>query len=498
MDRRSFLRSAIAAGGGAAMLPTAAMVRPAGAQPVDAQPAAAGPYGSLDGRLPDANGLILPEGFTSRIIGVAGDRVAGTDYEWHIFPDGSATFDDGDGGWWYVCNSEVFTPEFLGGVSAVHFGPDGEILTASRVLANTTANCAGGPTPWGTWLSCEERFDEKGQVWEVDPTGVKEAVALPALGQWAHEAVAVDPDTETLYLTQDHPAGLFYRFTPDAYPDLTAGTLEAAIVAPDGAVTWGEIADPSGATTPTREQVPGATVFPGNEGVWYHDGVVVFTSKGDNKVHAIDIAAQTYALVWNGTPPAEVAAGAVRKEPLNGVDNITVETGSGDLFVAEDGDNMELVLISAEGEVVPFARFAGEVHAASEVTGPSFNPAGDRLYFSSQRGPTTKTVFDLLGAGGETTNGGVTYEVTGPFRGVAMAAETTAGTTPGTSTPAPSETLAAAGSSDSGSSSSSNAVPIVAGGAVVVAAGVAGALLLRRRGAAASNGSGPDAPTDPS
>jgi secreted PhoX family phosphatase len=430
--------------------------------------------------------LILPEGFTSRIVGVAGEPVAGTDYPWHVFPDGSATFDDGDGGWWYVCNSEVFVPEGMGGASAVHFGPDGEILEASRVLEGTSANCAGGPTPWGTWLSCEERFDEKGQVWECDPTGAEPAVPHPALGQWAHEAVAVDPDTETLYLTQDHPEGLFYRFTPDAYPDLATGKLEAAIVAADRSVTWGEVADPSGATAPTRTQVPGATVFPGNEGCWYHDGVVVFTSKGDNKVHAIDIAEQTYATVWTGTPDAEIDAGATPRAPLAGVDNITVENGSGDLFVAEDGGNMEVVLITADGDVVPFARIAGDAHAASEVTGPSFNPAGDRLYFSSQRGPTTKTLQEIAGIGADTTNGGVTYEVTGPFRGAATVAETSAGTTPG-STPSPAETLAAAGAngSSSSASSSSSAVPIVAGGAVVVAAAVAGALVLRRRGASA-------------
>jgi secreted PhoX family phosphatase len=490
MDRRNFLRAAIASGGGAAMLPTAAMVRPAGAQPVDAQAAADGPYGSIEGRSPDANGLLLPEGFTSRVIGIAGEPVEGTDYPWHVFPDGSATFDDGDGGWFYVCNSEVFVPAELGGASMVHFGPDGEIIEAKRVLEGTSANCAGGPTPWGTWLSCEERFDEQGQVWEVDPTGEKPGVARPALGRWAHEAVAVDPDTQTLYLTQDHPEGLFYRFTPDAYPDLTSGTLEAAIVAPDGSVTWGEVADPSGASAPTRTQVPGATVFPGNEGCWYHDGVVVFTSKGDNKVHAIDIADQTYATVWEGTPDADIDAGAAPRPPLAGVDNITVENGSGDLFVAEDGDNMEVVLITAEGEVVPFARITGDAHVGSEVTGPSFNPAGDRLYFSSQRGPTTKTLQAIAGLGGESTNGGVTYEVTGPFRGAAMVAETTAGTTPG-STPSPSETLAAAGSGNGTSSSSSNAAPIVIGGAVVVAAAVAGAVVLRRRG---STGDGPGSP----
>jgi secreted PhoX family phosphatase len=483
MDRRTFLRNAVVASGGAVALPTVAMATGAGAQ----AGGGAGPYGSIDDQEPDENGLLLPAGFTSRIVAVAGESVGDTDYAWHVFPDGAATFDDGDGGWFLAVNSEVLIPTGKGGASSIHFDPDGEITDAFRILDGTTGNCAGGPTPWGTWLSCEESGD-LGQVWEADPTGAEDAVAFPALGQWNHEAAAVDPDNEQVYLTQDSPEGLFYRFTPDAYPDLSAGTLEAAIVADDGAVTWGEVADPSGQEgTLTHLQVPGATVFPGNEGVWYHDGTVVFTSKGDNRVHAIDVEAQTYEVVYEGT------------DPLTGVDNITVENGSGDLYVAEDGGNMEVVLISAEGDVVPFARVVETGHEDSEVTGPTFNPAGDRLYFSSQRGPTDKTLVEIADVGAETKNGGRTYEITGPFRGIEVAANA--------DTPSTATTLAAAGDSEGDDDGvNPDGLLVIGIGAVAVAAAAAGVVAVRRRRseatadeAAAADDAGettPDRPSD--
>lgn len=454
MDRRAFLKRALVAGGGAAALPSTAMVAGAGAQGADA----AGPYGSIDGLEPDENGLLLPEGFTSRVVGVAGEPVGDTDYAWHVFPDGAATFDDGEGGWWLVSNSEVLVPAGNGGASSIHFDGEGEVVEALRILDGTTGNCAGGPTPWGTWLSCEES-GETGQVWEAWPDGSEEAVAHPAMGRWNHEAVAVDPDRERLYLTQDTADGVLYRFTPAAYPDLDAGVLEAAQVSDGGQVRWIEVGDPSGESAPTQAQVPEATVFPGNEGIWYHDGTIVFTSKGDGRVHAIDVTDDAYELVYE--PPGV----------LGGVDNITVEAGSGDLFVAEDGDNMEVVLVTPEGAVVPFARVVEPGHEQSEVTGPVFNPAGDRLYFSSQRGPTPKTLVEIAGVGGETNNGGLTYEVTGPFRGVEASQDAAS----------PSTTLAGAGSGDGGGDGGTDALPWVAAGGVVAAGVVGGAVWLRSR-----------------
>jgi secreted PhoX family phosphatase len=463
MDRRAFFRHALAAAGAAATLPRAAMA--AGASPRRAQ-GGAGPYGSIEGRAPDANGLLLPEGFTSRVIAVAGEPVAGTGYPWHVFPDGAATFADEerDGGWYHVVNSEVFLPAGAGGASALRFGPDGEIVDAYRVLEGSTANCAGGPTPWGTWLSCEESLDSQGQVWECDPTGRRPAELRPAMGRWRHEAAAVDPDGEAVYLTEDDPAGRLYRFTPDAYPDLAAGRLDAAVVDAAGAVTWVPVPDPSAAATLVHDQVPAATVFSGGEGIWYHDGSVVFTTKHDNGVHAIDLREQRYRRLWDGT---------ATPEPLSGVDNVTA-SASGDLFVAEDGGNMELVLITPDGEVVPFLRVLG--HDGSEVTGPAFSPDGTRLYFSSQRGPTPRTLSEIAGdrgVTGDSRNGGVTFEVTGPFRQPEAEPR-----------PSPTTTLAAAAEGDG--QSGGDGAPLAIGGAAVAALGLAGAgaWWLRRRGQA--------------
>jgi secreted PhoX family phosphatase len=86
---------------------------------------------------------------------------------------------------------------------------------------------------------------------------------------------------------------------------------------------------------------------------------------------------------------------------LAGVDNVTASE-VGDLVVAEDGDNLELVLITPAGDVSALARLTG--HAGSELAGPAFSPSEQHLYFSSQRG-------------GEGSRG-VTFEITGPFRRV--------------------------------------------------------------------------------
>ncbi|GAA2497932.1 DUF839 domain-containing protein [Streptomyces thermolineatus] len=385
MERRSFLRGAVVGGGvaafGGSLWRGAAVAAPA-------QPGT-GPYGALGAA--DANGIRLPAGFTSRVIARSGQKVAGTSYTWHNAPDGGACFADGTG-WIYVSNSEV---SLTGGAGAVRFDSSGSVTGAYRILSNTNSNCAGGATPWKTWLSCEEV--SRGHVYETDPWGVKAAVQRPAMGRFKHEAAACDPVRKVVYLTEDETDGCFYRFTPTTWGDLSSGRLEVMVggSGTSGAVTWAAVPAPDGSPTATRNQVSGAKRFNGGEGCYYADGVCYFTTKGDNRVWAYDAAASTVSLTYDDSL---VTSGSA---PLTGVDNVT-GSASGDLFVAEDGGSMDICVITPDGVVAPFLRIEGQ--SGSEITGPAFSPDGRRLYFSSQRGTSGSS------------SGGITYEVTGPFR----------------------------------------------------------------------------------
>ncbi|GIF00749.1 alkaline phosphatase PhoX [Paractinoplanes rishiriensis] len=385
MDRRTLLRATVAGAGGLALPFTAWPAAYAGPAQT-----ATGPYGPL---LPaDANGIQLPAGFTSTVIARSRQTVPGTSYVWHDAPDGGAVIPNGSG-WVYVSNAEVSSPAG-GGASRIAFDSTGKPIGASRILSGTNNNCAGGSTPWNTWLSCEEVT--LGRVFETYPLGGT-AVVRPAMGRFKHEAAAADPVRKVIYLTEDETDGRFYRFVPSAWGNLSAGTLQAFVAgtATSGTFRWVTVPDPDGSPTATRHQVSGAKVFNGGEGCHYAGDKVWFTTKGDNRVWQVNLTAGTYELAYDDNL---VSAGSA---PLTGVDNVTGST-SGDLYVAEDGGSMDICVITPAGSISVFLRLTG--HGSSEITGPAFTPAGNRLYFSSQRGTSGSS------------SGGITYCVTGPFR----------------------------------------------------------------------------------
>ena len=374
---------------------------------------------------PDANNLLIPQGFKSRVIAQANMQVPGTQFLWHTDPDAGATFAAPDGGWVYVSNRE-FIP---GGSNAIRFDKDGVIVSAYNVLPGSLSrtNCGGGVTPWGTWLSGEE--NDAGYIWECDPfdtTGLS-ATRLDGCGTFAHEAATVDTTSHVFYLTEDQPDSAFYRFVPTT-PNLGGmpsadGTLQAMKVGATQAmidaedargpwpVTWVDIATPNPQQIPeapaelqpqmptrTQGQALGAARFDGGEGIWYQDGVVYFTTKGDGRVYAHDVATQTLEVLYNRSLFQPNAI-------IDSVDNIVMTPG-GDIVIVEDkGDpTQQATAIQPDGSIAVLVQLVGQDD--SEVTGPAFSPDGRFFYFSSQRGP---------GAGAQIGMAGITYCIEGPW-----------------------------------------------------------------------------------
>jgi secreted PhoX family phosphatase len=232
-----------------------------------------------------------------------------------------------------------------------------------------------------------------GRVFEVDPLGARAPVAHLGMGRFAHEGAAVDEARRTVYLSEDARDGLLYRYRYARAADLSSGVLEAARV-DNEVVSWLPVPDPSATTTPTRRQVPGATPFLGGEGIWYERDVLNLATKYDDRIWALDVVTGRLSMLYDWTTnPLPV---------LRGVDNLCRR--GGDLFVCEDMSTLrypadpEVCVVEPDGVTSVFLRAVG--HRTSELTGAAFDPAGGRLYVSSQRG---------------TAGAGVTFEVTGPF-----------------------------------------------------------------------------------
>ncbi|RCJ17557.1 phosphatase [Nostoc sp. ATCC 43529] len=312
-----------------------------------------------------------------------------------------------------TANGAVARPEFVydqigGGTTTIVVSPDRRVEKHFVSLAGTIRNCAGGPTPWGSWVSCEETLTiaakRHGYNFEVPVTSdiqVADPVPLVAMGRFNHEAIAVDPATGWVYQTEDEGSSCFYRFIPNEYGNLrSGGTLEALVI--DGMfrvntgtnfgqyknqalpVSWVKIGnvDPGANETPVRTQAQnnGAAIFSRGEGCWYGNGLVYFTcTNGGNarqgQIFAYNPTTDTITLVVESTG----------SEELNAPDNITVAP-FGDLFVCEDGSGTEYVQgVNQQGEVYRFATNAIPApFNGSEFAGACFSPDGKTLFVNIQ------------------------------------------------------------------------------------------------------------------
>ncbi len=474
LSRRSFLQSAAAVTSGFAglqLLSGQALGAPpsaAGGQELGAGfgygPLRVDPYGVLD----------LPAGFTYRTLARQG-QIMDDGLLFGGQPDGAAAFPGPDGTTVLIVNHELAPELFfkgpfgvrnellskidpaklydtghgktpgLGGTSTIHYDTrTGQVVKRFMSLAGTERNCAGGPTPWNTWISCEEtvsltdelRSKDHGFCFEVpaDATGLVDPVPIKPMGRFFHEAVAVDPESGIVYLTEDLQDGAFYRYIPDepgalmkggrlqalAVRDKRSADLrnwvdavsadEAARTLSNSAHTAMKAGDRSPHETPVQQAMDvawvdvedalspqddmryhvydkGAARFARGEGCWFGEHSVYFacTSGGHKRqgqvFHYLPSPYEGTAMEQRFPGRLELYLEPNDSDLLNNCDNVTIAPW-GDLILCEDAkDANDVVGVTAKGE---YYKLAHNALSRSEFAGACFSPDGSTLFLSIQ------------------------------------------------------------------------------------------------------------------
>jgi secreted PhoX family phosphatase len=439
LDRRTFLRrGAMGAGAFWALSLNPFMARRAHGAGI------ASPYGPISPRLDETTGLPLlklPEGFRYQSFSWTGDMMA-DDVRCPNLHDGMAVIDaqgnsghvvlvrnhEGGSGGPYVSKPSItYADDGAGGTTNLVFDVrHGRWMKDWSSLAGTIRNCAGGVTPWGTWISGEETFGpDHGWSFEV---GAQKGDRRPIIdmGRFSHEAMMVDPATGYVYETEDATPSGFYKFVPNVpgrlhdggelfmlrvknQPNFNFGPV--SVVGQMWDVEWVPIADPAATVRTTYLQ--GATApnfgaqFRRLEGCWWgeHTGYFLSTNggpAGEGQVFEYNPAAETLKLIYVSPTANDV----------DNPDNMTV-TPRGGLLLCEDaaGDNVigeRLVGLTLDGNTFTFAqnninlttayndRVPAGNYIRNEFAGACYSPDGHWLFVNIQ-------------------TPGVTFAITGPW-----------------------------------------------------------------------------------
>jgi uncharacterized protein len=355
----------------------------------------------------------------------------------------------------------AYDPYAAGGTTTIEVEPHGQRQLVSQhwSLVGTLRNCAGGPTPWGSWLSCEETLENSsstgyaqnhGYIFEVPLDTVPGTPTVPVplrhLGRFAHEAVAVDPATGIVYETEDQGDGSgFYRYVPSVKPtqpgDLAAaagvlqmlkvvGTVgyETAIHQTPGVtlhVEWVTVTDPD--PTPVSAVVSGQTLstvfieglnaggarFRRLEGCWYADGRIYFISTNGGNMG--------FGQVWVYDPSAETIMLIVESpnhDVFDGPDNVCATPQGGLVFCEDATGAQHLRGVAPSGEVFHFAR---NLRNTLEFAGACFSPDGKTLFVNLYGRATERTTQPYrspvqIPVGPERFERAATVAIWGPWR----------------------------------------------------------------------------------
>jgi secreted PhoX family phosphatase len=403
---------------------------------------------------PDPNRILdLPPEFSYRVVSRAGDLMADG---LHVpqAHDGMGAFAGRNGRVVLICNHELENgrrdqgpfasttetlPDFVrekiydagggvtpltGGTTTTVYNPvTGKTERQHLSLAGTELNCAGGTTPWGSWLTCEEcvkwpgttaavqRDQAHGYVFEVpsSATGLVRAEPIKAMGKFEHEAAAVDPTTGIVYQTEDKHHSLFYRYLPKSPGNLIkGGTLQALAIAGRPSqrthnwsltadiavqeslpVTWIDLHDIDGDKDDLRQRgaADGAAMFARGEGLCMADGFLAFTCTIGGPARLGQVFTYTPS-PYEGTSREtqqpgrlSLAAEASSQSLLHNADNITAAPW-GDLLVCEDtASHCGVIGLRPDGTEYTVC---DNVYSSSELAGVCFSPDGKTLFVNIQ------------------------------------------------------------------------------------------------------------------